>query len=223
MMHSDDDIKIKTNESKKCLLCGEMGERRYTKLIDRLFDVTGEWHLNQCVNPSCGLVWLDPRPVSEDIVKLYKNYLTHDTGAVYRNKANSFFRRILLYILKGANIISFERFARKYFYLLNTRPGRLLEVGCGNGHNLALLRKRGWDVIGQEIDHYAAQVAKTKYKCKVHVGALEEIAFPDNFFDAIITNHVLEHLYDPESIFKECYRILNPEAILSLLHQILIV
>jgi len=44
---------------------------------DRLFDVPGQWNVRQCTNPDCGLLWLDPRPVEDDIGKLYRNYFTH--------------------------------------------------------------------------------------------------------------------------------------------------
>ena len=34
----------------------------------------GSWSLKRCVNPGCGLVWLDPMPLPEDIGKAYANY-----------------------------------------------------------------------------------------------------------------------------------------------------
>lgn len=207
MPHGVDHLTIQTKAVKECFLCGYPGERKYAFLKDRLFDIPREWHLNQCLNSSCGLMWLDPCPVEEDVGKLYEDYVTHDASKIF---IKGLIRNSILNFLRLLNIISLERYSRKHFYLLRTQPGRLLEVGCGDGHNLALLRKKGWEVIGQEIDPAAAHIAKTRYRCKVHVGTLQEISLPDNAFDVIITNHVLEHLSDPESICKECYRILKP-------------
>src|SRR5206468_492423 len=45
-------------------------------LRDRLFDVPGTFSFSQC--PDCRSVWLNPRPIREDIPKCYTNYFTHE-------------------------------------------------------------------------------------------------------------------------------------------------
>lgn len=39
---------------------------------------------------------------------------------------------------------------------------------------------------------------------------LKKSVFPDNAFDAITMNHVIEHLYDPITTLEECRRVLKP-------------
>jgi hypothetical protein len=39
---------------------------------------------------------------------------------------------------------------------------------------------------------------------------IQQIQFPDNYFDAIICNHVLEHIPDDYRAMKELYRVLKP-------------
>jgi SAM-dependent methyltransferase len=43
---------------------------------------------------------------------------------------------------------------------------------------------------------------------------LERMEFPDDHFDLIICNHVLEHVSDPDQALAECWRCLQPGALL---------
>ena len=99
-------------------------------------------------------------------------------------------------------------------YLETITPGRLLDVGCGNGQRLSQLQTLGWDVEGQEIDPKAVMNAQRNYGIKIHLGNLHDIAFSSSTFDAIIMGHVIEHLIDPLAILTECHRILKPGGIL---------
>jgi 2-polyprenyl-3-methyl-5-hydroxy-6-metoxy-1,4-benzoquinol methylase len=80
---------------------------------------------------------------------------------------------------------------------------RILEIGCGQGNFAAQLLKPTREVWGIEPNVEAAKIASTKlYKVlsqKVE-DCIHEI--PDNYFDAIIFNDVLEHLLDPWHILK---------------------
>ncbi len=68
---------IRTRPCPDCYLCGAQGKPLYQSLKDRLFGSPGEWNLKKCPNPECGLVWLDPMPLLEDISKAYETYYTH--------------------------------------------------------------------------------------------------------------------------------------------------
>ena len=93
---------------------------------------------------------------------------------------------------------------------LRPRPqGRLLDVGSGGGHDMALLQELGWQVEGVEFDPKAAAVARAR-GLKVHAGTLEQQAFPADQFDVVSLSHVVEHLHDPRATLQECRRILKP-------------
>ncbi|MCI2424435.1 class I SAM-dependent methyltransferase [Candidatus Acetothermia bacterium] len=94
-------------------------------------------------------------------------------------------------------------------WLNGSHPGKLLDVGCGNGRFLVRMQELGWEVTGVEPDGEAAKVALERFGLSVHEGALEEVAFPDDTFDAITMSHVVEHLPDPISTISECRRILK--------------
>src|SRR5258708_27895537 len=61
----------------RCSLCESAGEKMYTDLSDRFFAAPGLWNFRRCVSPTCGLWWLDPMPIAEDLPKAYEDYCTH--------------------------------------------------------------------------------------------------------------------------------------------------
>jgi len=215
---------IRTFEALTCPLDGSVGAVRYSGLQDRFFSVPGHWTLAGC--SQCGLMWLNPRPIPEDIGKLYEHYFTHDSveeqlgpprfrGAV-RDAALGYDR-----IVKGAfpkllGKIAFAVRPIRDLMLLSvmTLPGprgkKLLDVGCGNGSFLAKMQRLGWDVVGVEPDRKAAGIARERFGLEVHVGDLTEAGFPDHIFDALTLSHVLEHVPDPVRTLHECGRLLKP-------------
>jgi SAM-dependent methyltransferase len=71
------------------------------------------------------------------------------------------------------------------------------------------MKNYGWDVYGVEVDELTSKVAESK-GLKVFKGYLEDAQFPSGHFDAVIMNHVLEHIHSPGKILDECRRILKP-------------
>lgn len=101
-------------------------------------------------------------------------------------------------------------------YLNKIAPGRLLEVGCGNGKRLARMRDLGWDVTGQEIDSVASEYVRQEKGIPVHLGPLETMDTPGEF-DVVILSHVIEHLHDPVALLKMCHLLLKKNGLLVLL------
>lgn len=88
------------------------------------------------------------------------------------------------------------------------RPGKALEIGCGDGWMLDALR-RGWRVVGIERSVPAARVASADRGLPVFVGGLEAIR-ASACFDLIVMFHVLEHLFDPVGTLRACAALLRP-------------
>lgn len=223
---------IGVHEARRCLLCGSAGAPLYHGLRDRLFGAPGTWALMQCTNPMCRLVWLDPRPVPTDIARLYDEYFTHTANnpppevsrvrALVRNAvlagrlgygglARSVTAKWSGKVLALAGPVR-EMVELSVMTLRGPANGRLLDVGCGNGRFLAMMRSLGWEVAGVEPDGKAAQVAQERFGLTVHEGTLEEAGFPDDTFDAVTMNHVIEHLWDPVATLRECRRVLKPRG-----------
>ncbi len=75
---------------------------------------------------------------------------------------------------------------------------RILDVGCGSGgFGKTLKQKRMVEIWGVEPVASAAAIAATRLD-RVIEGAFEpSISLPRAFFDCIVFNDVLEHLFDP--------------------------
>lgn len=220
---------VRTVARPDCSMCGAAGETLYQGLRDRLFDAPGEWNLRRCRDPDCALVWLDPSPLPDDIAKLYDSYYTHEdsSGAPEQRMARLAKRtmqvyrahrfgdplpdgpaipyRLLAALLPGQR----ARWDYESFFLPFRPGGRLLEVGCGGGAMLKAVSDRGWRVVGVDFDPKAVANAHEK-GLDVRCGSLEQQAFQDGSFDAVVMNHVIEHVPDPARLLRESHRVLAP-------------
>jgi SAM-dependent methyltransferase len=220
---------VRVESAPACYLCETNGLPLFQELRDALFGAPGTWRLLRC--PACGLGWLDPRPVREDVPKLYVRYYTHAESDAPRD-ATAQFRTILKHGILAA-AFGYRDAARSPMIravgrLLSWIPPvrdvaggavmwqhrsphrRLLDVGCGGGQFLVLMRHLGWEVAGIDPDPAAVQVARERFGLEVTVGTLEQYRFADESFDVITMNHVIEHVLDPIGVLSECRRILRP-------------
>jgi hypothetical protein len=69
MMTEQTTNEIRSRPRASCPLCDNAGSEMYAGLTDRLFGATGRWNFKRYVNPGCGLWWLDPVPLMEDLPK----------------------------------------------------------------------------------------------------------------------------------------------------------
>lgn len=202
-----------------CHLCGTSGSLLHEGVRDHLFGRPGAWNLRRCDNPECGLVWLDPKPLEEDLHQAYAHYYTH--GSDQQTTGGSGFQRltpravaILEQLWLGALFLRAARKKIDRMFLDGIAPGRLLEVGCGAGRLTAAMQRDGWQAEGQDIDADAAENARKTYGINVHLGNLVKLRLLAESYDAIVMNHVIEHLYDPTALIRECRRLLKPGGLL---------
>ena len=198
-----------------CFLCGSPGRPVHTGLRDRLFGAPGEWDLDRCENRDCGLYWLNPMPATGDISAAYESYYTHACAAVgdvnARGRWEKLLRRLHEIILDLTSIARARRAALD-LYLDDARPGRVLDVGCGQGRQLLRLKAMGWQVEGQEIDPDAGAHHLEDSDIRVYQAPLEDLHLAEGRYDAIVMNHVIEHAADPLALVRECRRLLKREG-----------
>jgi len=226
----DKEREIKVVSHPNCYFCGTKGEILYKDLEDRLFGVPGKWAFKRCPNIGCGLVWLDPMPLADQIPKLYEKYYTHKVDRLqpsfivrlyeriregilassfgYDEATRSVFWRISGHILACIPFVK-ERIGGTIMWLEASQRGRFLDVGCGDGKLLQRMHNLGWNVEGIEPDNDAAEFVRSKFGLNVRGCNLEEAKYPDASFDVISMHHVIEHLADPVATLKECLRVLR--------------
>lgn len=232
--HSGPVEEMRSEPFPTCYMCGEKGDFLYQDLTDRYFAAPGVWNMRKCRSLSCGLVWLDPIPIAEDIGKAYRSYYTHASCSA-DERLNPLLARLKRAVKAGyfscaygydsrysrlpgllAYLDPFRRAGLDFsaMYLPHLRDGRLLEVGCGSGDMLKGMADLGWQVEGIDVDPVAVEKSKSK-GLKVHVGSLEDQQYAENYFDAITMSHLIEHVHDPLGLLKECCRILKPSGRLA--------
>jgi 2-polyprenyl-3-methyl-5-hydroxy-6-metoxy-1,4-benzoquinol methylase len=100
-----------------------------------------------------------------------------------------------------------------FLQLIDPRGLRVLDLGCGGGHNGAMFKKAGArEVVGVERDAGAAQEARKRLDRVVEsdLSRLDAALLGDELFDAIIASDVLEHLYDAEDVLARAVTRLRP-------------
>lgn len=87
----------------------------------------------------------------------------------------------------------------------------LLDVGCGTGHHMASLRRRGFRVAG--LDGSEAMLEHSRANnpgADIRLADVEDVPFPSESFDYVLCIEVLRYLPDPTRCIKEIARVLKP-------------
>lgn len=149
---------------------------------------------------SCRLIYLNPRPNISEFEKIYpSNYHAFDFskkefGIVYKIRSRLEAKRLLSCCKDlPAN-------------------ARILDVGCGDGFHLNLLRqygKKSWSLEGIDMDKRAVDMAK-KSGLTVHRGSIESIDLPQNSYDLAFMIQTIEHLEKPVEVLQGIRKFLKP-------------
>lgn len=148
----------------------------------------------------CGLVYLDPRPTATELPRIYPpNYHAFDFsperfGFVYRVRRSLEARRVLQWC-RGLG-----------------DAARILDVGCGDGFHLRLLRDFGrpaWKLEGVDASERAVEAAR-RAGLVVHHGTIERLDLPAATYDLVLLIATIEHVDDPAGVLRAVRRLLTP-------------
>ena len=91
---------------------------------------------------------------------------------------------------------------------------RILDIGCCDGAFCLLLKQPGREMWGVEMNEKTAQKAMLVFD-KVLVGDLNAVfdQLPENYFDCVVFNDVLEHIYSPWNTLEMIKKILKDDGI----------
>lgn len=150
----------------------------------------------------CGLVYTNPQPEPDDILRIYRGERVEgEWGEGYAKDQKS-------------NEESLRRRFRERLDAMTgvgLRGGKLLDVGSQLGYFLDEARRRGFDARwGVELGVDLAKAARERFGVEVRTEPLEACGFDEATFDAITAFHVFEHVPDPGAFLDECLRILKP-------------
>jgi len=149
---------------------------------------------------TCGLVYLNPRPSFQELDRIYpENYHAFQFtqshyGFVYKVRCRLETRRLLSWC-SGLN-----------------EDARIIDVGCGDGFHLRLLRDFGratWKLEGVDNSPRAVQVA-TRAGLLVHHGIVEDLALNAAAYDMALLIQTIEHVGDPPAVLDAVRRLLKP-------------
>lgn len=99
--------------------------------------------------------------------------------------------------------------------LVKLPPGRLVDVGCGNGRMLSVAKQLGWQAVGLEIDPAAVHAARIQ-GLDILEGSYARLDEFKEQLDCIICSHVLEHVHDPQDMLTKLAEALKPGGTLLL-------
>ncbi|GIW55115.1 MAG: hypothetical protein KatS3mg082_1519 [Nitrospiraceae bacterium] len=212
-------------ETVACGLCGAHHARevvRQRDLTDRMSDQ--EFTVVRC--EECGLLYTNPRPSPDEIGRFYPSAyfgpppVPRKVNRVKRWVMEAYYgyppttssglpvgiRKWLLWpdwmlrLLRGKDILPW------------VGQGRLLDVGCGTGTNVAMFQEQGWTVHGVDTSDVAVARARERFGDRVRLGHLDQAGYRDREFDVVLFSHSLEHMFDPPAVLKEVWRILDTDG-----------
>jgi len=95
-----------------------------------------------------------------------------------------------------------------------TIEGPILDVGCGRGGMIELLKSNNLNVFG--VDPIYELLTNLKDHNVVEAVG-EALPYPDNYFGTIYFMHSFAHIPDPDKAIDEAYRVLKPRGSLFII------
>lgn len=170
-----------------CPVCGASDKRP--------FALSDDFTFVRC--SSCGLIYQDPQPVSEDLSLRYdEEYFEYE-----RRNEDNFYNLMRL----GLKDVRFEELAAAL-----PKQKRFLDIGCATGRLIHALSEEGWSAEGVELCRPSAEFGRKERNLRIYAGTLEEAGFPNESFHVVHASHLIEHLTDPVAFIREVRRILLP-------------
>jgi SAM-dependent methyltransferase len=182
----------------RCALCGAAAGDPIATGRDFEYDTCpNRFRFVRCAE--CGHLYLSPRPAVADLDVIYPaDYYAFASGG------HALVER-LRRVWEGGKV-------RLYRELVGEGPRRILDVGCGNGRLLGLLRDFGcpeWELVGIDLDADAAAECRAR-GFEAHAGRVEDFEVAGPRFDAVIMLQLIEHVEDPVEICRRVHALLRP-------------
>lgn len=112
-----------------------------------------------------------------------------------------------------------RKFERMIVLVAESLPAEsLLDAGCGDGRflaGIARLQARPARLVGSDISARILETARRwaerdGFEVELVQANMEQLPFPDDSFDRVLSVQTLEHLLDPQAGVNELVRVLRP-------------
>jgi SAM-dependent methyltransferase len=180
----------------QCPNCNSKNLANYLTAQDRHYGNKGAFSTAIC--KQCGLIFMNPMPNNVELASYYPPATYYSFHESIQNQQSAFKQKLFKLLC-----INFPTHDPTF-----ALPGRIVDIGCGNGYSLTAYKKAGWEVYGVEPSEVAAQIGNEN-GLNIFCGTLDEAKFPDNHFDYIRSNHSFEHINNPNETLAEMKRILK--------------
>ncbi len=106
-----------------------------------------------------------------------------------------------------------ERICRRYYWAADRCGGKdVLEVACGTGQGLGLLKATARSVAAGDISEPMVRKAQAHYGQRVDIKVMdaEKLPIPSRSVDSVLLFEAIYYLRDPGTFLSECARVLRP-------------
>lgn len=157
-----------------------------------------------CKCNNCGLIFANPLPIPNSIQDHYgvppEDYWIDE----YFETSEIEVRKLIKWLQK----------------ITDLKPDlKTLDIGAGIGIGMIAMKKSGYEAYGLEPSEifYNYAIKKTGIDTKqIKLGAVEELDYPQDFFDFINFGAVLEHLYNPSEVIEKTMSWLKPGGLMHI-------
>lgn len=177
-------VRPAATEDTACNLCGARND-----VVVGTRDRDGQ-PLRTVLCRTCGLVWTNPRPSAADMNAYYETVYRAD----YTGHRAPPLRKIVRGFLGAADR---RRLVRSF---LPEASARMLDVGCGAGELVYLMRRAGVDASGLEPGIEFAGFARAVLRVPIQTAPVDAARVPAASLDLVTMFHALEHVPDPRGL-----------------------
>ena len=187
---------------KKCEICKGKNFKFLFEQTDKNYNFANKFDLYECSN--CKVVFINPQPSSKELKKYYpKERYYAFREIITKEKAKKIKIKLFLYDLyfnpKNKNYLLKILFSPMKFMIRGMKiisRHKLMDFGCGSGQFLYEMKQFKMKVYGIEPGEFDKKTSKD-LNIKLD---LIKAKYPNNFFEAVTMNHVLQHLENPSKI-----------------------
>jgi MoaA/NifB/PqqE/SkfB family radical SAM enzyme/2-polyprenyl-3-methyl-5-hydroxy-6-metoxy-1,4-benzoquinol methylase len=164
--------------------------------------------------PKCELVYLNPRPDVSELKTIYPpDYYSYHLSM--DNEKNTAVESLVKSVWYKMARQSRQQRIVPHLESPQGRPLRILDIGCGTGaelENIKMFLPSDTETYGVEIDPDTVKTAENRGH-KVYAGRFEDVEIPENYFDLIVSFHVIEHVERPDLFLRKCMNALTDKGI----------